>query len=319
MRRRDFIALVSGAAAAWPLALGAQPAPGKWRVGLLAQKSRQDPFRQELRELGYIEGDNIALDIRSNDRTDRLAAIATELVALKPNIIVAAGTQSVQAVQRATRDIPIVMVASDPVDNHLVASLARPGGNTTGLSLMSPELSGKRIEMLRDVTRELSSLAVLWKPDNPPAAVAFKETEEAASRMHLQLLAVEARSADDFASAFDAIAKARPQGLDILNSPLMNIQTARIAEFALGLKLPSIYTDRSFTRAGGLISYGPDFDGTFKRAANYVDRILKGEKPADLPVEQPTKFDLYINLKTAKVLGLTVPPALLALADEVIE
>ena len=173
------------------------------------------------------------------------------------------------------------MVASDPIGNHLIASLARPGGNTTGFSLMSPELSGKRIEILRDVTRELSSLAVLWKPDDPPAAIAFKETQEAASGMHLRLLAVEARTADDFAPAFDAIAKARPQGRDILNSPLMNIQTARIAEFALGLKLPSIYTDRSFTRAGGLISYGPDSDDIFKRAANYVVRILKGEKPAD--------------------------------------
>jgi len=319
MRRREFIGLLGGLAAWSPVARAEQPAPGKWRIGLLAQKSRQDPFRQALRELGYIEGANIVLDIRSNDRSDQLAAVATELVDLKPNAIVAAGTQATEAVQRATKSIPIVMVASDPIGTHLIASLARPGGNTTGLSLMSPELSGKRIEILRDVTRELSSLAVLWKPDDPPAAIAFKETQEAASRMHLQLLAVEARSTDDFASAFDAIAKARPQGLDILNSPLMNIQTARIAEFALGLKLPSIYTDRSFTRAGGLISYGPDFDDIFKRAANYVDRILKGEKPADLPVEQPTKFDLFINLKTAKALGLTIPASILASADEVIE
>jgi putative ABC transport system substrate-binding protein len=320
MRRREFVGLLGGLAASWsPLARTQQPAPGKWRIGLLAQKSRQDPFRQGLRELGYVEGSNIALDIRSNDGTDQLAAVATELVDLKPNVIVAAGTQAAQAVQQATKSIPIVMVASDPVGNHLIAGLARPGGNTTGLSLMSPQLSGKRIELLRDVARELSSLAVLWEPDDPPAAIAFRETEEAASGMHLQVFAVEARSVDEFSPAFDAIAKARPLALDILNSPLMNVQTARIAEFALGLKLPSIYTDRSFTRAGGLMSYGPDFDDVFKRAANYVDRILKGEKPSDLPVEQPTKFDLFINLKAAKALGLTIPPGMLAIADEVIE
>jgi putative ABC transport system substrate-binding protein len=320
MRRRKFIGLLGSLVASGsPIARAQQPAPGKWRIGLLAQKSRQDPFRQGLRGLGYIEGDNIALDIRTNERIDQLDAIAGELVDLRPDVMIAAGTQAVQAVQRATKSIPIVMVASDPVENHLVPSLAHPDGNTTGLSLMSPDLSGKRIEILRDVTRELSSLAVLWNPDDPPAAIAFKQTQEAASAMHLQLLAVEARSADDLDSAFDAIAKARPQGLDILNAPFLNTESPRIADFALSLKLPSIYTDKSFARAGGLISYGPDFDDTFIRAAGYVDRILKGAKPADLPVEQPTKFDLFINLKTAKALGLEVPAAVLALANEVIE
>jgi putative tryptophan/tyrosine transport system substrate-binding protein len=320
IRRRELIRLLGGAVAVWPFAARAQqPAPGKWRIGLLAQNRRQDMVRQGLHELGYVDGDNLAIDARSNDRTDRLAAFAAELAGLKPDAIVTAGTQATQAVQHATKGIPIVLIASDPVGNHLVASLAHPGGNTTGVSLFSPELSGKRIEMLRNVAGELSSLAVLWNPDDPPAAIALKETKDAAGAMRLQLLAVEARDVSDLAPAFETIAKARPKGLVILNAPLMSIQRARTAELALGLKLPSIYTDRSFPEAGGLMSYGPNFDAITKRAAIYVDRIFKGQKPADLPVEQPTKFELVINLKTAKALGVTVPDTLLALADDVIE
>jgi putative ABC transport system substrate-binding protein len=319
VNRRLFTTLFGGAAA-WPLVARAQqPAPGKWRIGLLAQNRRQDLLRKGLRELGYVEGGNLVIDARSNDRMDRLAAFATELVGLKPDAIFTAGTEATQAVQQATKSIPIVMFASDPVGNLLVASLAHPGGNTTGVSSFSPELSGKRIEMLRNVAGELSSLAVLWKPDDPAAAIALRETRRAAGAMRLQLLAVEARDVSDLAPAFETIAKARPNALVILTAPLMSIQTARIAELALGLKQPSIYTDRSFPEAGGLMSYGPNFDAITKRAAIYVDRILKGEKTADLPVEQPTKFELVINLKTAKALGRTVPDMLLALADEVIE
>jgi ABC-type uncharacterized transport system substrate-binding protein len=318
MRRREFITIVGGAAA-WPLAARAQqPAPGKWRIGLLAQNRRQDMLRQGLRELGYVEGVNLFIDARSNERTDRLDAFASELVGLKPDAIFAAGTQATQAVQQATKSIPIVMFASDPVGNHLVASLAHPGGNTTGVSTLSPELSGKRIEMLRNVA-ELSSLAVLWKPNDPPAAIALKETQDAASAMRLQLLVVEARDVSDLAPAFETIAKGRPNALVILTAPLMNIQAALIAELALSLKLPSIYTDRAFPEAGGLMSYGPNFDAITKGAAIYVDKIFKGKKPADLPVEQPTKFELVINLKTAKALRLDVPDKLLAIADEVIE
>jgi putative ABC transport system substrate-binding protein len=277
--------------------------------------------RQGLRELGYVQGDNLVIEARTIEgAADRLAALAAELVALKPDVIIATGTQATQAVKQATSSIPIVMTgSSDPVGTHLVASLARPGGNVTGLSLLSPELSGKRMELLRNVTGELSSLAVLWNPDDPPAAIALKETEDAAGAMRLKITAVEARNADDLVPAFRAIAKAAPNALVILNAPLMNVQGARIAELALGLKLPSIFTDMSFPQAGGLMSYGPNFDSLAKRAASYVDRILKGEKPADLPVEQPTKFDLVINLRTAKALGLNVPPSVLALADEVIE
>ena len=319
MRRREFISLVGGAAA-WPLAACAQrPAPGKWRLGLLAQTRRQDVLRQGLRELGYLEGNNLVIDARPNDRPDRIETFAAELVDLKPHAIVAVGTQAVQAVQQATKSIPIVLFASDPVSNHLVASLAHPGGNTTGVSTLSPELSGKRIEILRNVTGEVSSLAVLWQPNDPPAVTAFKETQNAARAMRLQLMAVEVRDLNDLAQAFETIAKMRPKGLVILTGPLMSVEAARIAEFTLGLKLPSIYTDRFFPDAGGLMSYGPNFDALTKRAAVYVDRIFRGEKPADLPVEQPTKFELVINLKTAKALGLDVPLHMQQLADEVIE
>jgi putative ABC transport system substrate-binding protein len=319
MKRRSFIAGL-GTAAVWPFAARAQkPAPGKWRVGMLAQKRRQDVLRAGLRELGYVEGDNLVIDARSNDRTDRLAVFAAELVGLKPDVIFAAGTQAVQAVQQSTRDIPIIVITSDPVGDHLVASLARPGGNTTGLSVLSPELSAKRIEMLRNVVGELSTLAVLWKPDDPPAATAFKETQAAAGVMRLKLVSVEARDANDFASAFEMLAGAQPNALVILNAPLMSIQTARIAEMALRQKLPSIFPDRSFPEAGGLMSYGPSFDAIAKRAASYIDRIFHGEKPSDLPIEQPTRFELVINLKTAKALGIEIPPTVLAQADEVIE
>ena len=320
MRRREFITLIGGAVVGSPFVAHAQqPAPGKWSIGLLMQRSRQDPLLKGLRKLGYIEGNNLLIEVRPNDRADQLVQFAAELVALKPDVIATAGTQATQAVQQATKSIPIVMVASDPVENHLVASLARPGGNTTGFSLVSPELSGKRIELLQNIAGELSPLVVLWNPADPPAAIAFKQTQDASRAKHLELLPIEVRYAGDFAPAFEAIAKAQPKGLVILSAPLMNIYTPRIAEFALRLKLPSIYIDRSFPHAGGLMSYGPDFDNIWNRAATYIDRILKGEEPANLPVEQPTKFELVINLKTAKALDLDVPVHLQQIADEIIE
>jgi putative ABC transport system substrate-binding protein len=211
------------------------------------------------------------------------------------------------------------MTGSDPVGTRLVASLAHPGGNITGFSMFSPELSGKRMEILRNVIGEVRSLAILWNPDDPPAAIALKETRDAAHAMGLQLMEVEARKANDLEPAFQTIAKSGAKGLVILNAPLMNIQAGRISELALGLKLPSIYTEIAFPQAGGLMSYGPNFDSITRRAAIYIDRIFKGEKPANLPIEQPTKFDLVINLKTARALGLNVPPSILALADDVIE
>jgi ABC-type uncharacterized transport system substrate-binding protein len=317
MRRREFITLLGGAAA-WPLAARAQPAPGKWRIGLLIPESRQKPIRDGLRELGYIEGRNIAVAWRFDDNADRLVALAMEITEQRPDVIVATGTQAAQAAQRVTKTIPIVMMASNPVGNGLVQSLAHPGGNITGLSLLSPEVSGKRLQLLREVSGGPSAIAVLYNPDDPPAANALKETRDAADP-GLELTPFEARAPGDLDAAFDKIAQARSDAVVILTSPLMSTQVRRIAALALRLKLPAIYADPVFAKVGGLISYGPNFDGIIKGLANYVDKILKGANPADLPIEQPTKFELVINLKTAKALGLEIPPTLLASADEVIE
>jgi putative tryptophan/tyrosine transport system substrate-binding protein len=317
--RRQFISALGSAVVSWPLAARAQqPAPGKWRIAMLMPEPRQAPLREGLRELGYIEGQNLAVEWRFNDSVNQLAAFAVELVGLKPHIIAAAGTQAAQAAQKATKDIPIVMVASDPLGNGLVQSLAHPGGNITGLSLQSPEVSGKRLELLREISGKPTAIAVLYNPDDPPAVNALKETLDAATP-DLKVTAVEARTPDELAPAFAKIAQAKPGALVILNSPLMSVQTVRIAEFALQSRLPTIYTDAVFAKAGGLMTYGPNFDAIIKGLAAYIDKILKGAKPMDLPVEQPTKFELVLNLKTAKALGLTVPPTLLALAYEVIE
>jgi ABC-type uncharacterized transport system substrate-binding protein len=318
--RRQVIAALGGAPFAWPLATRAQQAaPGMWRIGVLAQKRRQDSLRQGLRDLGYLEGKNLVIDARSNDKSDQLDAFAKDLVGVNPNAIVAAGTEAVQAVQRATTTIPIVLFASDPVGSHLVASLANPGSNTTGVSVLSVELSAKRIELLKAVVGELSSIAVLWKPDDPPVAVAFQKIQGVARDMQLRMRGVEAREVNDLGAAFESIDAAKPQALVILSAPLMSTQVARIAELALNNHIPAIYSDRSFPEAGGLMSYGPNFDAIMKHAAVFVDKIFRGGKPATLPIEQPTLFELVINLKTAKALGLAVPTTLLATADEVIE
>jgi putative ABC transport system substrate-binding protein len=320
MKRREFITLIAGGAAALPFTAHAQqPAPGKWRIGMLAPETRQKPIRQGLRDLGYSEGQNLLVEWRFDDRTDRLAALATELVRLKPDVVVANGTQAARAAQQATKSIPIVMVASNPVGDGLVESLAHPGGNITGMSLLTPELSGKRLELLRQACGRLSAITVLYNPDDPPAVSALKETLDAARQAGLQVTSVEARTPNDIASGFEKIAAARPDALVILNSPLMTVQENRNSELALQLKLPAIYTDPLFAKAGGLMAYGPNRDSILKKLATYIDKIFKGAKPADLPVEQPTKFDLIINLKTAKTLGLNIPVNLLALADEVIE
>ncbi|MFB9264499.1 ABC transporter substrate-binding protein [Bradyrhizobium erythrophlei] len=286
---------------------------------MLAPEIRQKPIREGLRELGYVEGQNLTIDWRFDDRVDRLAALATELAGLKPDLIAANGTQAAQAAQHATKSIPIVMVASNPIGNGLVESLAHPGGNITGLSLQTPELSGKRLELLRQASGKLSAIVVLYNSDDPPALNALKETEEAARQAGLQVTTIGAPTPGDIAPAFEKIAQARPGALVILGSPLMSGQAGRIAELALQLKLPSIYPDPLFAKAGGLMSYGPNYNRIIKTLATYIDKIFKGAKPADLPVAQPSKFELIINLKTAKALGLDIPPDLLVLADDVIE
>jgi putative ABC transport system substrate-binding protein len=320
VKRRDFITLLGGAAAAWPLAARAQQPNRIPRIGLLILEQRLEPFRQGLREVGRVEGQNIILEYRPFDRPDGLPALAAELVDLKVDVIVAAGSQAVRAAQRATRSIPIVMGAvSDPVATGFVASLAQPGGNITGLSLLSPELSGKRLELLKEIVAGVSRIAVLWDPDDPPAVLAMKETETAAQALGVTIHAVEARRPDDFDAAFAAATQVRSQALVVLSAAIMITYSARIAQLALWGRLPAIHFSSDFPKVGGLMSYGPHIDALYRRAAAYVDKILKGAKPADLPVEQPTKFELVINLKTAKALGLEIPDKLLALADEVIE
>jgi putative ABC transport system substrate-binding protein len=317
--RRQFISAIGGATFAWPLAARAQqPASIKRRIAALLPELRRTPLREGLRELGYIEGQNIAIEWRFNDSVDQLAAFAVELAGLKPDVFAATGTQAAQAAQKATKDIPIVMTASDPVGNGLVQSLAHPGGNITGLSLQTPEVSGKRLELLREIAGKPASIAVLYNPDDPPAVNALKETLEAA-KPNLQVATVGARTPDELAPAFAKITQANPGALVVLSSPIMSVQAGRITEFAIQLRLPSISADPVFAKAGGLMSYGPDFNAITKSLSTYIDKIFKGAKPADLPVEQPTKFELVINLKTAKALGLTVPATLLARADEVIE
>jgi ABC-type uncharacterized transport system substrate-binding protein len=317
--RRQFITLLGGAAA-WPIAARARTPNGMARIGFLGLEHRLEKFRQGLSDLGYIEGRDIVIEYRPSDPADRLPGFAAELVALKADVIVAGGSLAVRAAQQVTRTIPIVMTgASDPVGTGFVASLARPGGNITGSSLLSPELSGKRLELLREMVNDLSRLAILLNPNDPPVVFSLRETEKAAQAWGMDTSLVEARSGEELDGAFALIAKKRPQAIVILPASLMTKYAARIAELALNSRMPTITYFRDFPEVGGLMSYGPSLDYAAQRAAVYVDRILKGAKPSDLPVEQPTKFELVINLKTARALGLEVPPILLVRADEVIE
>jgi putative ABC transport system substrate-binding protein len=320
MRRRELITILGGAALVWPLGARAQQPARMPRIGVLVPPIRQDAIRQGLRDLGYVEGRNMLIEYRPADPPDQLPGFAAELVALKVDVIIAGGSQAVLAAQQATKTIPIVMGASsDPVGTGFVASLARPGGNITGQSLLSPELSGKRLELLKEVVAGLSVVAVLWNPDDPPAALSLRETQIAADTLGIKIESVMVRAPDDFDGAFSSAVKAHPQALIALPAPLMTIHAGRIADLALRDMLPSIALNSEFPQAGFLMSYGPNTQDLYRRATVYVDKILKGARPADLPVEQPTKFELVINLKTAKALGLTVPTSLLARADEVIE
>jgi len=281
-----------------------------------------EAFRQGLRELGYVEGQTFVLELRHGEaRADRLPEIARELVGLNVDVIVTATDVAIAAVKRETRTIPIVMANStDPVGTGFVASLARPGGNITGLSSISPELSGKRLELLREVVPGLSRVAFIWNPDVRGAVLDYKETEDTASSLHLQLQSVEVVRAEDFDRAFSAITKDREQALIMpAANPLAFANRGQIASFAQKNRLPSMYAQKEYVDAGGLMSYGPSTPDLHRRAATYVDKILKGTKPADLPVEQPRKFELVISLKTAKQIGLTIPPNVLARADQVIK
>jgi|SRR6516165_4026697 len=323
-RRRQFITLLGGAAA-WPLAARAQQA-GKIRaIGLLSPASRSPSvvpaLFDALAELGWIEGKNLVVERRyAENRLERLPELAAELVRLNVEVIVANGTLGPLAAKRATSTIPIVMTAAgDPLGSGLVASLARPGGNVTGISLMAPDLGGKRLELLKELLPRLARVAVLWNAANPYAAIVFKETQAAGRTLGIEVQSLEVRGPDDFDGAFDTARKQRPDALITVEDPLTFSHQKRIADFATGQQLPSLYGFREFVVAGGLMSYGANVADLFRRAASYVDKILKGAKPADLPVQQPTTFELVINVKTARALGLEIPPTLLARADEVIE
>jgi putative tryptophan/tyrosine transport system substrate-binding protein len=281
-----------------------------------------EDFRQGLRELGYIEGKNVQLEIRwAEGKLERLSTLANELVRLNVDVIVAVNSPSVVAARQATRTIPIVMpLSSDPVGDGLVASLARPGGNITGLSVMSPELGQKRIELLKEAFPHLSHpVAVLWNPDYVGMAARFRQAQVVASAFGMGVRSVEIRDSGELERALETMDRERPDALLILADPLTASQRLRIVEFAAEKRLPAMYEISQFVEVGGLMSYGPNVDQIVRRAAIYVDKILKGAKPADLPIEQPATFELVINLKSAKVLGITIPQSVLLQANRVIE
>jgi putative tryptophan/tyrosine transport system substrate-binding protein len=322
MRRREFIRLVGGVAA-WPLYAHAQPKPPI--IGFLgpasaaAMSAWTAAFVQRLRELGWIEGRTVALEYRWADgRSDRLAELAAEFVRLKVDLIVTTGT-AVPTLNKATSTIPIVFaIANDPVGGGLVLSLSRPGGNATGLSELAADLGGKRIEILREIVPGLTRLATLSNATNPVTASEMGQVQEAARTLGLEIMESEISRAEDIAPAIEAL-KGRADALYIQTDPLMNTHRVRISTVALGARLPTLSGIRAYVEAGALMSYGPNFPDLFRRAAEYADKILRGAKPADLPVEQPTKFDLVFNLTTAKVLGLKITNSFLMRADEVIE
>jgi ABC-type uncharacterized transport system substrate-binding protein len=322
MRRREFITLLGGAAASWPIVARAQQTGKLPIIGFLgaatasARSQWVAAFVQRLHELGWIEGRTVAIEYRwAEGRSERFAEIAAEFVRLKVDVIVTYATPPAIAAKEATAVIPIVSaVMGDPVGAGLVASLARPGGNVTGLSNQSADLAGKRVEHLREVVPGLRRLAVLANVSNPVSGAEMGEVQA----LGLDVVILEIRRGEDIAPAFETL-KGRAQALYVAGDPLMITNRVRINTLALGARLPTTYNQREYVEAGGLMSYGPNFPDLFRRAGDYVDKILRGTKPADIPVEQPTKFDLIINLTTAKTLGLEVPPTLLARADEVIE
>ncbi len=290
-------------------------------ASLSVNAARIEAFRQGLRELGYVEGKNIVIEWRSAEgKLDRLPALASELVGLKVDIIVSAGVSVTRAAKEATSTIPIVMAQdADPVGSGTVASLARPGGNITGLSTLAPELSGKRLELLKEIVSKLSRVAVLGTSPQPGYAQVLKEIELAAGALKVKRQYLDVLGSKDIETAFRAATKGRAQAVLVLSSPVLVSQRKQVADLAAKNRLPAIYPRTEYTEAGGLMSYGANTPDMFRRAATYVDKILKGQKPADIPVEQPMKFEFIVNLKAAKQIGLTIPPNVLVRADKVIK
>jgi putative ABC transport system substrate-binding protein len=321
MRRRNFIALLGGAAA-WPLAARAQQGGARIpRIGIIDDAPIWDHLRQGLHDLGYIEGRNIAIEYRSAEGDfDRLRQAARELASLPVNILVVYGSSATRAARQATSTIPIVMIGvGHPVRARFVTNLARPGGNVTGTTSLGPELIGKRIEILKECVPGLARVAFLWNPDNDSNLAFLEELIIAVPALGLQLISVPMRTSEEYEGAFAAMMQRQPNAFVTQNDPLILQHIGQIIDFVAEHRLPAMYQAKENVEAGGLMAYGATLSDLFTRSAWYVHRILQGAKPADLPVEQPTKFELSINLKTAKALGIEVPPALLARADEVIE
>ena len=327
MERRTFIGVIAGGLLAAPLAAEAQQAGKVPRIGFLGngtaalEANLVGPFREGLRDLGYVEGRNILIDYRwAEGKYERFPALIADLIALKVDVIVTAGTPASLAVKKATTSIPLVMVAvGDPVATGIVASLGRPGGNITGLTSMSQDLEGKRVELLKEAVPKLSHIAVLWNAASPIQAIEEREVRAAAQVLGMKMLSLGVRTQEEIEDALAAIVKERPGALLVLADRLFLHHRTHIMDFAAQHRLPGVHAYRELVEAGGLMSYGPSYAEMHRRAATYVDKILKGAKPADLPVERPTKFEMVINLKTAKALGLDMPPMLLGRADEVIE
>ena len=325
--RRAFVASVAGGVLSAPLAAAAQPAGKPHRIGFLGNSTAAleanlvQPFRDGLRELGYVEGRDIAVEYRwAEGQYERLPVLVAELIALKVEVLVTAGTPAALAVKRATTTIPLVMVAvGDPVGTGLVQSLARPGGNLTGLVSIAPDLEGKRLELLTEIVPKLSSVAFLSNPANPFHATSEKQARAAARSLHLKVEFFPVRAEAEFDRAFLAMGSQRPGALVMLADRLFLHHRARIVEFAAQNRLPTVYAYTELVEAGGLMSFGPSYPGMHRRAAYFVDRILKGARPADLPMEQPAKFELLINLKTARALGLVIPQPVLLRADDLIQ
>jgi putative tryptophan/tyrosine transport system substrate-binding protein len=325
MKRREFVAALGGAAA-WPLVARAQQASKIYRIGIVSAgpvppSKIQSAFFDGLRDLGWIEGKNIAFEQRyADNHLERLPDLAADLVHLHEDVIVAAGTLALLAAKRATASIPIVMTgAGDPLGSGLIASLARPSGNITGLNLMAPDLAGKRVEMLKELLPTLSQVAVIWNGANPYSAVVFKETQRTAQSLSINIRSIAVGDPSDLDGALDAAPGERLGALITVEDLLTLSLRRKIIDFAAAHHLPAMYGLREFAEVGGLIAYGADLSDLWRRAASDVSKILEGAQPFDVPVEPPTKFELVINLRTAKTLGLGIPPTLLARADEVIE
>ncbi len=324
MKRREFIRLIGGAAAAWPLITAAQGAGRAHRVGILAQDLQPgllETFRDELHNLGYIEGSTISIELRNaSGQNQRLAALANDLLRLKIDVIVAINTPAAKAAKIATKTVPIVIMrVADPVKSGLVASLAHPDGNVTGLSFMPDELGAKGIELIREVIPGISRLGALYSGNNSGALVVMHGIGSRSEQLGLQFLRLPVIGPKDYAEAFDSATRAQIEALFVMDDGAITKQRHTILDLAARHSLPVVAVYRDFAKAGALIAYGPDLNFVYRRAAYYVDRLFKGVVAKNLPIEQPTKFDLVINLKTAKALGLTIPPSVLVRADEVIE